>query len=112
MRNTHLLKHIEMQLSSLIQVEKRKIEELNGQIILVKYGGSIMKNLGQHKNIWANICLLKKWGALPVIVHGGGPAIDDLLKKVKDLSLNKLDEINKLASKEEREEALHLLTLP
>lgn len=82
MRDFNLLKHIEMQLSSLIQVEKRKIEDLNGQIILVKYGGSIMKNIEQHKNIWANICLLKKLGALPVIVHGGGPAIDDLLKKV------------------------------
>lgn len=49
-------------------------------IIVLKCGGSTIDQLSDH--FFANICKLKNAGMKPVIVHGGGPAIKELLDKL------------------------------
>src|SRR5688500_1840748 len=58
------------------------IQRFHGKTIVVKYGGNAMID-GQLKEDFArDVVLLKLVGMNPVIVHGGGPQIDDLLKRV------------------------------
>lgn len=49
-------------------------------IIVLKCGGSTVDQLSDH--FFANICKLKQAGLKPIIVHGGGPAIKQLLDKL------------------------------
>src|ERR1700704_544776 len=58
------------------------IKRFHGRTIVIKYGGNAMTD--EHlKNCFArDVVLLKLVGMNPVIVHGGGPQIDELLKRV------------------------------
>jgi acetylglutamate kinase len=58
------------------------IRSFSGKIIVVKYGGSAMVDEELRGSIIQDISLLKFVGLLPVIVHGGGPAINTMLKRV------------------------------
>nr|YP_010873249.1 Acetylglutamate kinase [Nemalion vermiculare]WGV34355.1 Acetylglutamate kinase [Nemalion vermiculare] len=55
---------------------------LKGKIVVVKYGGSAMKNNNLTQQVIQNIRLLSKLGINFVIVHGGGPVINEWLEKV------------------------------
>jgi acetylglutamate kinase len=58
------------------------IRRFHGKTIVIKYGGSAMTE-DKLKNSFAHdIVLLKLVGINPVVVHGGGPQIDDLLKQL------------------------------
>jgi acetylglutamate kinase len=58
------------------------IQRFKGKTIVVKYGGNAMID-EQLKNSFArDIVLLKLVGINPVVVHGGGPQIGDLLKRL------------------------------
>ncbi|MFZ4701307.1 MAG: acetylglutamate kinase [Candidatus Methylumidiphilus sp.] len=58
------------------------IQRFTGKTIVVKYGGHAMTD-EQLKNSFArDIVLLKLVGINPVVVHGGGPQIGDLLKRL------------------------------
>jgi acetylglutamate kinase len=58
------------------------IQRFTGKTIVVKYGGNAMID-EQLKNSFArDIVLLKLVGINPVVVHGGGPQIGDLLKRL------------------------------
>src|SRR5688500_1939847 len=58
------------------------IQRFHGKTIVVKYGGNAMID-GQLKEDFArDVVLLKLVGMNPVVVHGGGPQIDDMLKSV------------------------------
>ena len=59
-----------------------KVQYLQGKKVLIKYGGNAMLDEKQKHNIIANICYLKTAGVFPVIVHGGGPVIANLLDEV------------------------------
>ena len=59
------------------------IREHSGKIIVIKYGGHAMGNEQLSKNFSKDVGLLKEVGINPIIVHGGGPQIGDLLKKKK-----------------------------
>jgi acetylglutamate kinase len=50
-------------------------------ILLFKYGGNAMVNPELRHNVLRNICKLKDQGAQVVIVHGGGPFIQEALDK-------------------------------
>lgn len=50
-------------------------------VIVLKCGGSSIDHLSDR--FFKNIIRLKKAGYKPVIVHGGGPAIKEMLKKLK-----------------------------
>ena len=50
-------------------------------IIVLKCGGSSINDLSD--GFFANITSLKKMGMMPVIVHGGGPAIQKMLEQLQ-----------------------------
>ena len=53
----------------------------DGQTIVVKYGGHAMEG-GAAQNFAQDIVLMKQTGIDPVVVHGGGPQIGAMLKKL------------------------------
>ena len=58
------------------------IKKLRGQTIVIKYGGNAMVNEDLKQSVMEDIILLKYIGINPILVHGGGPDINDMLKKV------------------------------
>jgi acetylglutamate kinase len=58
------------------------IQRFTGKTIVIKYGGNAMES-DELKNSFArDIVLMKTVGINPVVVHGGGPQIGDLLKRL------------------------------
>jgi acetylglutamate kinase len=53
----------------------------DGRTIVVKYGGHAMEG-GASQNFAQDIVLMKQTGIDPVVVHGGGPQIGSMLKKL------------------------------
>lgn len=58
------------------------IQKYYNKIIVVKYGGNAMINEDLKKAVMGDIVLLSLIGVKVVLVHGGGPEISDMLKKV------------------------------
>jgi acetylglutamate kinase len=58
------------------------IQRFHGKIIVVKYGGNAMTDEKLKESFARDVVLLKLVGMNPVIVHGGGPQIDDMLRRV------------------------------
>lgn len=58
------------------------IKEFYGKTFVIKYGGNAMIDENLKKQFAKDMVLLKYVGINPVIVHGGGPQIDAILKKV------------------------------
>jgi len=58
------------------------IKEFNGKIVVIKYGGSAMNDSAFKEKIIEDIALMKYVGMKPVIVHGGGPAINRVLDRM------------------------------
>ena len=57
------------------------IREHSGKNIVIKYGGHAMGNSLLAQNFSKDVGLLKEVGINPIIVHGGGPQIGEMLKK-------------------------------
>jgi acetylglutamate kinase len=55
----------------------------SGKTILVKFGGHAMGKADYVNAFAADIALLDQVGAMPVVVHGGGPQIGDMLTKLQ-----------------------------
>ncbi len=58
------------------------IQRFHGKTIVVKYGGNAMTDDKLKESFARDVVLLKLVGMNPVVVHGGGPQIDDVLKRV------------------------------
>ena len=58
------------------------IRRFHGKTIVIKYGGNAMTDEKLKQSFAHDVVLLKLVGMNPVIVHGGGPQIDDLLKRL------------------------------
>lgn len=58
------------------------IQRFRGQTVVVKYGGSAMKNPDVMFGVIRNVILLQLVGIKPILVHGGGPEIDQWIAKV------------------------------
>ena len=58
------------------------IQRFHGKTIVIKYGGNAMTEEKLKQGFARDVVLLKLVGLNPVIVHGGGPQINDLLKRV------------------------------
>lgn len=58
------------------------IRKLRGQTIVIKYGGNAMVNEDLKQSVMDDITLLKYIGINPIVVHGGGPDINSMLKAV------------------------------
>ena len=54
----------------------------DGKIVVVKYGGHAMGDAELAKAFARDITLLETSGVRPVVVHGGGPQIGEMLKKL------------------------------
>ncbi|HHU22001.1 MAG TPA: acetylglutamate kinase [Clostridiales bacterium] len=58
------------------------IQQYNNKIIVIKYGGSTMVNEGLQRAVMGDIVLLSLIGVKAVLVHGGGPEINEALNKM------------------------------
>lgn len=58
------------------------IKKLSGQTIVIKYGGNAMVNGELKQSVMDDITLLKYIGINPILVHGGGPDISNMLDRV------------------------------
>ncbi len=58
------------------------IRKYNGKVIVIKYGGNAMINEELKMQVMEDVALLHLIGVKVVLVHGGGPEISDMLKKI------------------------------
>ena len=58
------------------------IQRFFDKTIVIKYGGNAMTDPALQEGFARDVVLLKLVGMNPVVVHGGGPQINDLLKRV------------------------------
>ena len=58
------------------------IQRFEDKIIVVKYGGNAMTDPALESSFARDIVLLKTVGLHPVVVHGGGTQVDNLLKEL------------------------------
>ena len=72
-----LIKKAEVLLEALPYIRK-----FRGQTFVIKYGGSAMVNEELRETFARDVVLLKLVGINPVIVHGGGKHINEMLKKL------------------------------
>jgi acetylglutamate kinase len=58
------------------------IRRYRGKTIVIKYGGNAMVDENLKSSFARDVVLMKLVGINPVVVHGGGPQIGDLLKRL------------------------------
>ena len=58
------------------------IRHYTGKIVVVKYGGNAMVNEQLKQQVMEDIVLLRLIGVKVVLVHGGGPEINDLMDRL------------------------------
>jgi len=58
------------------------IQKYNGKTIVIKYGGNAMSSSGLLEAVMDDLVLLSLVGVRVVVVHGGGPEIDDTMQKL------------------------------
>ena len=66
------------------------IRQHSGKNIVIKYGGHAMGTIKLSQSFSKDIGLLKEVGINPIVVHGGGPQIGEMLKK-KNIDSNFID---------------------
>lgn len=59
------------------------MKDFSGETFVIKYGGSTMGDKALASDFARDVVLLKQVGINPIIVHGGGPQIGEMLKKLK-----------------------------
>jgi acetylglutamate kinase len=57
------------------------IQRFNEKIVVVKLGGSFMDNEDEFRKVITDIVFMQAVGMRPIVVHGGGKAITDAMKK-------------------------------
>src|SRR5438093_4353424 len=58
------------------------IREFRGKSIIIKYGGDAMEQADLKESFALDVILLKLVGIHPVIVHGGGPQIGAMMRRL------------------------------
>ena len=58
------------------------IQRFSGRTIIVKYGGNAMIDESLKASFASDIVLMQTVGMRPIVVHGGGPQIGDLLERL------------------------------
>ena len=58
------------------------MQNYNGEYVVVKYGGHAMGDRLLSNSFAQNIVMLKQAGMKPVVVHGGGPQIGEMLNNL------------------------------
>jgi len=75
------MKHAEQRAATLIEALPY-LQRLSEQTVVIKYGGASMVEENLKRSFAMDVVLLKQIGINPVVVHGGGPQIGQLLKKL------------------------------
>ncbi|OBI50995.1 acetylglutamate kinase [Mycobacterium kyorinense] len=58
------------------------LKQLHGKIVVIKYGGNAMTDDTLKHAFAADMAFLRNCGIHPVVVHGGGPQISDMLRRL------------------------------
>src|SRR5947209_16683968 len=58
------------------------MQRYDEEIVVVKYGGHAMGEEAKARSFASDIVLLEQTAINPVVVHGGGPQIGDMLKRL------------------------------
>ena len=58
------------------------IQRFTGKTVVIKFGGNAMETEELTNSFARDVVMMKLVGMNPVVVHGGGPQIGDLLKKI------------------------------
>jgi len=58
------------------------IQEFRGKVVVVKYGGSAMTDPALADSFAEDVVLMRFVGMHPVVVHGGGPQISELMRRL------------------------------
>ena len=71
-----------MQVAAVLSKGLPYIQRFTGKTVVIKYGGNAMEN-GELKSSFArDVVLMKLVGINPIVVHGGGPQIGELLERL------------------------------
>jgi len=71
-----------IQISKVLTEALPYIQRFIGKTIVVKYGGNAMVDGALENSFARDVVLMKLVGMNPIVVHGGGPQIGDLLQKL------------------------------
>ncbi len=58
------------------------LRQFRGHTVVVKYGGAAMVDAGLRTEVLKNVVLLDHVGLHPVVVHGGGPEISEMMRRL------------------------------
>lgn len=58
------------------------IQKFHDKIVVIKYGGNAMINEDLKQSVFQDVVLMKAVGMHPILVHGGGPEITNMLKRL------------------------------
>ncbi len=84
--NRTLEKENAQQIAKVLSEALPYIRRFRGKTVVIKFGGNAMINEALKLCFARNIVLMKLVGINPVVVHGGGPQIGNLLKKLGKVS--------------------------
>ena len=71
-----------IQKAAVLQEALPYIRRFHGEIFVIKYGGHAMVDPALRDSFARDVVLMKYVGLHPVVVHGGGPQIDEMLKSL------------------------------
>lgn len=71
-----------IQVASVLSKGLPYIQRFTGKTVVIKYGGNAMENDDLKRSFARDMVLMKLVGINPIVVHGGGPQIGDLLKRL------------------------------
>lgn len=77
-----LNKNSAMEIAHVLTEALPYIQRFAGKTIVIKYGGNAMVDDKLKNSFARDIVLMKSVGINPVVVHGGGPQIGELLKRI------------------------------
>ncbi len=77
-----LEKEAAIQVASVLNKALPYIQRFAGSTIVIKYGGNAMENEELKNSFARDVVLMKAVGINPIVVHGGGPQIGDLLNRL------------------------------
>ena len=65
-----------------VEATFERLSQIQDQVLVVKYGGNAMTDETLQQQFAQDVALLTAMGVPVVVVHGGGPQIDSMLKRV------------------------------
>ena len=75
--------HIDLDVRANVMIEALPyLQKYNNKVVVVKYGGNAMTNDKLKHAVMEDIVMLSTVGIKVVLVHGGGPEINDMLKRI------------------------------